>query len=275
MFLTVIAWIIGILLAIFALLCLIAVIRKPTTVYRSKPELQNPMEGKTVRFVYDEKDCVNSDGVCGHLEVVGDRVIKGSRYERFFKRALDILISFFMLVVLSPVFLIITAAILMDDPGPILFTQRRVGQNKRYFQLHKFRSMKMSTPHDVPTHMLERPEQFITKVGWFLRAHSLDELPQIWDIFIGNMSLVGPRPALWNQDLLIAERERYCANDVRPGLTGLAQLNGRDELDIAEKARLDGEYVKNLGFSIDCRCFFSSLHVIRSDSSVVEGKNRE
>ena len=233
------------------------------------------MEGKTVRFVYDEKDCVNSDGVCGHLEVVGDRVIKGSRYERFFKRALDILISFFMLVVLSPVFLIITAAILMDDPGPILFTQRRVGQNKRYFQLHKFRSMKMSTPHDVPTHMLERPEQFITKVGWFLRAHSLDELPQIWDIFIGNMSLVGPRPALWNQDLLIAERERYCANDVRPGLTGLAQLNGRDELDIAEKARLDGEYVKNLGFSIDCRCFFSSLHVIRSDSSVVEGKNRE
>ena len=261
MFLTVIAWIIGILLAIFALLCLIAVIRKPTTVYRSKPELQNPMEGKTVRFVYDEKDCVNSDGVCGHLEVVGDRVIKGSRYERFFKRALDILISFFMLVVLSPVFLIITAAILMDDPGPILFTQRRVGQNKRYFQLHKFRSMKMSTPHDVPTHMLERPEQFITKVGWFLRAHSLDELPQLLNILMGDMSFVGFRPVCTTEKKLNALRMQYGVFDCRPGLTGLAQVQGRDDLYYKDKAKVDAEYAEKRSIGLDLHCLFRTIPV--------------
>ena len=140
---------------------------------------------------------------------------------------------------LSPVYLVLIIAIVVDDPGPVLFTQKRVGKNKQYFKLHKFRSMKMSTLHDVPTHMLENPDQYITRVGRFIRAHSLDELPQIWDIFIGNMSVIGPRPALWNQDLLTAERDKYGANDVKPGLTGWAQINGRDELEIPDKAKLD------------------------------------
>ena len=164
---------------------------------------------------------------------------------------------------------------MIDDPGPILFTQKRVGRNKQYFKLHKFRSMKMSTPHDVPTHMLENPEQYITKSGKFIRAHSLDELPQIWDIFIGNMSVIGPRPGLWNQDLLTAERDKYGANDVKPGLTGWAQINGRDELEIPDKAKLDGEYVKNLSFGFDCKCFLGSVHVFKEDDSVVEGGTGE
>lgn len=133
----------------------------------------------------------------------------------------------------------------------------------------------MSTPHDVPTHMLENPEQYITKVGKFIRAHSLDELPQIWDIFIGNMSIIGPRPGLWNQDLLTSERDKYQANDVKPGLTGWAQINGRDELEIPDKAKLDGEYVKKMSFGFDCKCFFGSLHVFRKDDSVVEGGTGE
>ncbi len=127
-------------------------------------------------------------------------------------------------------------AIKIDDPGPVLFTQRRIGKNKKYFKLHKFRSMKMATPHDIPTHMLDNPEQYITNVGKFMRKHSIDELPQIYDIFIGNMSIIGPRPALWNQDVLTAERDKYGANDIRPGLTGWAQINGRDELELPEKA---------------------------------------
>ena len=161
--------------------------------------------------------------------------------------------------------------IVIDDPGPVLFTQKRIGKDKQYFKLHKFRSMKMSTPHDKPTHMLENPEQYITKSGSFIRAHSLDELPQIWDIFIGNMSVIGPRPGLWNQDLLTAERDKYGANDIKPGLTGWAQINGRDELEIPVKAKLDGEYVKKLGFWIDMKCFLGSLVYLVGDESVVEG----
>lgn len=178
-------------------------------------------------------------------------------------------------MLLSPVFLIIIAAIKLDDPGPAFFTQKRVGRNKRYFKLHKFRSMKIATPHNVPTHMLENPEQYITRVGRFIRSHSLDELPQIWDIFVGNMSIIGPRPALWNQDLLTAERDKYGANDVKPGLTGWAQINGRDELEISEKARLDGEYVKNISFLLDCRCFFGTIRSVLNDDSVVEGGTGE
>ena len=193
----------------------------------------------------------------------------------YVKRALDIILSFCGLVILSPVFLFISLWILIDDPGPVLFTQKRLGKDKEYFKLHKFRSMKLSTPHNVPTHMLENPDQYITRSGKFIRAHSLDELPQIWDIFIGNMSAVGPRPGLWNQDLLAAERDKWEANDIKPGLTGWAQINGRDELEIPDKAKLDGEYARNLGLKMDIRCFLGSLHVFGRDESVVEGGTGE
>ena len=180
-------------------------------------------------------------------------------YARFFKRLIDIIIAFLALVLLSWLFLVLIIAIKIDDPGSAFFTQKRVGKNKTYFKLHKFRSMKMSTPHDVPTHLLEDPEQYITRVGRFLRKSSLDELPQIWDIFIGKMSIVGPRPALWNQDDLIAQRDKYGANDVTPGLTGWAQINGRDELEIPLKAKLDGEYVSKMSFWFDLKCFLGTF----------------
>lgn len=263
-----------ILLAALLILGMIALLKKGNSVYRNQPEQQNPMEGKQVVFVADETDPENADGLRGHLKAVVDSAPAGNGYT-WLKRLLDIVLSFGGLVLLSPVFLVLTLAILADDPGPILFTQKRVGKNKQYFKLHKFRSMKMSTPHDVPTHMLENPEQYITKVGKFIRAHSLDELPQIWDIFIGNMSVIGPRPALWNQDQLTAERDRYGANDIRPGLTGWAQINGRDELEIPEKARLDGEYARNLSLKFDMKCFFGSLHVFGKDDTVVEGGTGE
>ena len=196
-------------------------------------------------------------------------------YTKFFKRLLDVILSFLALVFLSPVFLGLIIAIKIDDPGPAFFTQKRVGINKTYFKLHKFRSMKMSTPHDVPTHQLDNPEQYITKVGKFLRKSSLDELPQIWDIFVGNMSIIGPRPALWNQDDLIAERDKYNANDVMPGLTGWAQINGRDELEIPVKAKLDGEYVDKLSFGFDLKCFFLSIVSVFKSDGVVEGGTGE
>ena len=264
----------GSIFGIFLLLGLIALIKKPSSIYKNKPQEKNPMEGKMVEFVYDDNDKENADGVKGHLVEVGIAKPKRRAYA-FFKRLFDIILSFGALFVLSPFFLVLILAIVIDDPGPVLFTQKRLGKNKRYFKLHKFRSMKMSTPHDVPTHMLENPEQYITKVGKFIRAHSLDELPQIWDIFIGNMSIIGPRPGLWNQDLLTSERDKYNANDVKPGLTGWAQINGRDELEIPDKAKLDGEYVKKIGFGFDCKCFFGSLHVFRKDESVVEGGTGE
>lgn len=198
-------------------------------------------------------------------------------YEKWMKRWIDIVLSFVGLVLLSWLYLIIIIAIKIDDPGPAFFTQKRVGKGKELFKLHKFRSMKMATPHDMPTHLLNNPEQYITRVGKFLRKSSLDELPQIWDIFVGKMSIIGPRPALWNQDDLVAEREKYGANDVRPGLTGWAQINGRDELEIPVKAKLDGEYVERLkksafsGMAMDIKCFFGTfLSVLRQDG-VVEG----
>lgn len=275
MFWTVVLIIISALLAILLLLGIIALIKKPGSVYKHQPEQQNPMEGKKVIFVEDENDKENADGVRGHLKAVGVSEKRRGFYENSIKRVLDVILSFGGLVVLSPVYLVLIIAIVVDDPGPVLFTQKRVGKNKQYFKLHKFRSMKMSTPHDVPTHMLENPDQYITKVGRFIRAHSLDELPQIWDIFIGNMSVIGPRPALWNQDLLTAERDKYNANDVKPGLTGWAQINGRDELEIPEKAKLDGVYAEKLSFKFDCKCFFGSVHVFKEDDSVVEGGTGE
>lgn len=270
-------WLVALLIIVglFLAMYVVALMKRPGSTYQDKPEEQNPMQGKLVRFVEDSNEKENADGMRGHLEAIGETNHKAGVYERIVKRTFDIVLSFGGLVVLSPVFLWLCIWIKVDDPGPVLFTQKRVGKDKRYFKLHKFRSMKMSTPHDKPTHMLDNPEQYITKSGRFIRAHSLDELPQIWDIFIGNMSVIGPRPALWNQDWLTACRDEYGVNDIKPGLTGWAQINGRDELEIPDKARLDGEYTKNLGLKMDIKCFLGSLHVIGKDDSVVEGGTGE
>lgn len=249
--------------------------KKSDYTYKNEPAEQNPFAGKKVVFVQDDNDDENADGVRGHLEAVSVSVQQQSLYSKYGKRMLDVVLSFGGLVALSPVYAAIALAIKIEDPGPVLFTQKRVGQNKEYFKLHKFRSMKVSTPHDVPTHQLENPDQYITKVGKFIRAHSLDELPQIWDIFVGNMSVIGPRPGLWNQDLLTAERDKYGANDVKPGLTGWAQINGRDELEIPVKAKLDGEYVQKQSFLFDMKCFLGTISKVSHDDSVVEGGTGE
>ena len=196
-------------------------------------------------------------------------------YKLFFKRLIDLLLSFIGLIVLLPLFLIISIAILIDDPGPIFFKQKRIGLHKKTFKLIKFRTMKTTTPKDIPTHMLENPEQYISKVGGFLRRSSLDELPQLINIFLGQMSIIGPRPALWNQDDLIAERDKYGANDVVPGLTGWAQINGRDELEIPVKAKLDGEYVEKQSFCFDLKCFFGTIKSVLHHDGVVEGGTGE
>ena len=188
---------------------------------------------------------------------------------------MDFWLAVIALVILSPVFLILVIAIKLDSPGPVLFKQKRVGLHKTHFEILKFRTMKIDTPKDMPTHLLENPEQYITRVGKFLRKTSLDELPQILNIARGEMSIIGPRPALWNQYDLIEERDKYGANDVVPGLTGWAQINGRDELEIDVKARLDGEYVEKMSFKMDVKCFFGTiLSVIKSDG-VVEGGTGE
>lgn len=261
--------------AVAAGMAVVGFIKKPGSVYKDKPEERNPMEGKKVKFVENADEPANADGVCGHLEAVGETSHKAGVYEKYIKRGIDIILSFGGLVVLSPVFAILALWIVIDDPGPVLFTQKRIGKDKQYFKLHKLRSMKCATPKNVPTHMLDNPGQYITRSGKFIRAHSLDELPQIWDIFIGNMSVIGPRPGLWNQDLLTAERDKYGANDIKPGLTGWAQINGRDELEIPVKAKYDGEYAKNLGLKMDIKCFLGSLHVFGKDDSVVEGGTGE
>lgn len=198
--------------------------------------------------------------------------MKGYHY---IKRGIDIILSGMAIVILSPLLLFLCIAIKLDTPGPILFKQKRVGIHRSFFQIYKFRTMRIDTPKDVPTHMLENPEQYITKVGKFLRKTSLDELPQIFNIFKGEMSIVGPRPALWNQDDLVAEREKYGANDVTPGLTGWAQINGRDELEIPDKARLDGEYVKHLGSWMDLKCFLGTIGSVLMHDGVVEGGTGE
>lgn len=206
-------------------------------------------------------------------------------YKRFIKRFIDFVLSSVAIVVLALPMLVVAIAIKIDDPGPILFKQRRVGRKKNgnitYFMIWKFRSMKMSTPHDVPTHLLENPEQYITRVGKFIRKTSLDELPQIFHVFSSKMSVVGPRPALWSQDDLVAEREKHGANDVKPGITGWAQINGRDEIEIPVKAKLDGDYVKALnsgwfrGFAMDVRCFFGTFLSVLTGDGVVEGGTSE
>lgn len=192
-------------------------------------------------------------------------------YKKYIKRLLDIVLSLTGLIVASWLYLIIIIAIIIDDPGPVFFKQKRVGINKSHFQLIKFRSMKMSTPHDMPTHLLENPDQYITRVGKFLRKFSLDETPQLWNILKGDMSVIGPRPALWNQYDLLEERDKYDANNVKPGLSGWAQICGRDELEIEDKARMDGEYVQKMSFLFDCRCFFGTVFSALRGDGVVEG----
>ena len=192
-------------------------------------------------------------------------------YRKFGKRLVDIVLSGIALIPLSVVYLILAVAIKIDDPGPVFFRQKRVGIHKTHFEIMKFRTMKMETPRDMPTHLLKNPEQYITRVGGFLRKYSLDELPQILQIFTGKMSIVGPRPALWNQFDLIEERDKYGANDVRPGLTGWAQINGRDELPIDVKARLDGEYVEKMGFLFDLKCMLGTVLPVFTGAGVVEG----
>lgn len=191
------------------------------------------------------------------------------------KRTIDFILSVIGLIILSPVFLVLIIAIKLDSPGPILFKQKRIGLHNKYFKILKFRTMRVDTPKDTPTHLLENPDQWITKVGKFLRKTSLDELPQIINIFKGEMSIIGPRPALWNQYDLIAEREKYGANNVPAGLTGWAQINGRDELPIELKAKLDGEYAENISLSMDIKCFVGTIcSVIKSDGVVEGGPSR-
>ena len=191
-------------------------------------------------------------------------------YKKFFKRLIDIILSLGGIMVLGIPMLIVALVIKMDDPGPAIFKQERIGINKSRFWLYKFRSMKVNTP-DIPTHLLENPEQYISKVGKFIRKTSIDELPQLFNILKGDMSVIGPRPALWNQADLEAERDKYGANDVRPGLTGWAQINGRDELEIPVKAKLDGEYVEKMSFLFDCKCFFGTIKSVLKSDGVVEG----
>ena len=198
-------------------------------------------------------------------------------YKKCIKRIMDLILSLIGLIILAIPMLIVSLIIFIDDPGPVIFKQKRIGIRRTFFNCYKFRSMKMSTPHDVPTHMLENPEQYITRWGKFMRKMSIDELPQIFNIVKGDMAIVGPRPALWNQDDLADERDKYGANDVRPGLTGWAQINGRDELEIPVKAKLDGDYVKVLnegkfkGFVMDLRCFFGTFISVLRHDGVVEG----
>lgn len=196
-------------------------------------------------------------------------------YRNCIKRCIDFILSLLGLILLSPIFLILCIWIKLDSKGPILFKQKRVGKNKEYFNILKFRTMSIDTPSDMPTHMLSNPEQYITRAGKFLRRTSLDELPQIINILKGEMAIIGPRPALWNQEDLIAERDKYQANEIKPGLTGWAQINGRDELEIDVKAKLDGDYVKNMSFLFDCKCFLGTITSVLKSDGVVEGGTGE
>lgn len=196
-------------------------------------------------------------------------------YKHFLKRLFDIILSMCGIAVLAFPMLIIAIAIKIDSKGPVFFKQKRVGKNKKHFMILKFRTMRIDTPHDAPTHELSDPKKWITKVGGFLRKTSLDELPQLFNIFVGHMAVIGPRPALWNQFDLIEERDKYGANDVRPGLTGWAQINGRDELEIDVKARLDGEYIEKLSFAFDIKCFFGTIKSVLKSDGVVEGGTGE
>ena len=192
-------------------------------------------------------------------------------YKDGLKRIIDFILSLMGIVVLSPVLLLLCLAIKLDSKGPIIFKQKRVGKNKTHFNIYKFRTMKIDTPKEMPTHLLADPEFYITKVGKFLRKTSLDELPQLFNIIKGDMAVIGPRPALWNQYDLIEERDKYGANDIRPGLTGLAQINGRDELEINKKAALDGIYTEKISFKVDLKCFYGTIASVLKSDGVVEG----
>lgn len=192
-------------------------------------------------------------------------------YRKFFKRMIDLLLSFIGIVFLIPLWIILPIALYINDPGPILFVQKRYGRYKKPFKILKFRTMKASAPHEVATRELDHPEQYITKFGKFLRITSLDELPQLFNIFLGKMSIIGPRPVILEEIDLIVERDKYGANDVRPGLTGLAQINGRDEVDVESKAKLDGEYVEKMSFGFDFKCFIKTIKVVLTRKGVVEG----
>lgn len=192
-------------------------------------------------------------------------------YKDGMKRIIDFLLSLIGIIVLSPVLLILCLAIKIDSKGPIIFKQKRVGKNKTHFNIYKFRTMKIDTPKEMPTHLLEDPDFYITKVGKFLRKTSLDELPQLFNIIKGDMAVIGPRPALWNQYDLIEERDKYGANDIRPGLTGLAQISGRDELEIPIKAKIDGKYTNNISLMMDIKCFFGTITSVFKSDGVVEG----
>jgi len=196
-------------------------------------------------------------------------------YKKFFKRFIDIVLSFIGIVVLAIPMLIIAIIIKIDSPGPVFFKQKRIGIHKSTFTILKFRSMPVTAPHDTPTHQLQNAESLLSPWQRTMRRASIDELPQIFNIFVGQMSIIGPRPALWNQDDLIAERDKYGANDVKPGLTGWAQINGRDELEIPVKARLDGEYVEKLSFAFDCKCFFGTIVSVLKHDGVIEGGTGE
>lgn len=196
-------------------------------------------------------------------------------YNNFFKRALDIVLSLIGIVFAAIPMLIVAVIIKLDSPGPVFFRQKRVGKNKKYFTIIKFRSMPITAPHDMPTHQLENPESMLSGFQRFERRMSIDELPQLFNILIGDMSIIGPRPALWNQEDLIAERDKYGANGVRPGLTGLAQISGRDEIAIPVKARLDGEYIEKMSFGFDCKCFFGTVAAVLKHEGVVEGGTGE
>lgn len=189
------------------------------------------------------------------------------------KRFFDLVCSLLGIILLSPLLLILALLVKCTSPGPVLFRQKRVGKNKTYFEILKFRSMRIDAPHDVPTHLLQNAQSAITPIGHFLRKTSLDELPQLFNILLGQMSVIGPRPALWNQYDLIAERDRYGANRLTPGLTGWAQVNGRDELPIPVKAKLDGYYAEHLSFSLDLKIFFKTIANVFSGAGIVEGKH--
>lgn len=261
----------------FAVMSYIAKKQRDNDKYKNDPSEQNPMYKKRVIFVEDENDPVNADGKRGHLEAVGERDYIPTFYEKYVKRGIDVILSFGGMVVLAPVYAVTAIAIKIDSPGPVIFKQKRIAQQTGYFTLPKFRSMAKAS--DVPTHMLQESggQSNITKVGRFIRKTSIDELPQCWSIFKGDMSIIGPRPALWNQDYLTAERDKYGANDVKPGLTGLAQISGRDELEIEKKAKYDGVYADALkksswsGFIMDMKMFFGSISSVLRSKGVVEG----
>ncbi len=243
--------------------CIAFLQREPETINDENP------------YLHPEKKGILPDDMKEYIADVQKQKRKKGLYEKRVKRILDVALSFCGLVILLPLYVVLALAVVIDDPGPVFFQQKRVGKGKTFFKLHKFRSMKMSTPHDIPTHMLANPDQYITRIGKFLRKSSLDELPQIWDIFRGRMSVIGPRPALWNQADLVLERARYGANDVTPGLTGWAQINGRDELEIDVKAKLDGEYCSQISFLFDCKCFFGTIRNVVARDGVVEGGTGE